>query len=385
MLDGLFNPRRPPALTRVLFAAVTLAIVYLSVWPMSDWRLRQPSTFAFLTLGIPRYWSVADLSANIAAYVVFGLLMVLAWCSPARPFRAIAAATVAGFALSILLESMQSWLPTRVPSMLDVSANGGGAAIGGALGAMIGATRARLAGERRQVSLQWYQQGPALGWALLLVWVIGQIPTQRLLFTSGHVVRWVGAFVQRAFGADGGSPPGAVPDWLESLQAVHGLAETVAIMSTIGVLGVLVMDLVRPVGARLAWVGGLLLFGLALRVMLAPLVYRDQPPLVWLTAGAQAGIVLGAAMLYLIGAFRVRTRLAIGVLLVPLSILLVFVASFDPYFVSTMAQARSPLEPALTPSLRSLINLLGGLWPLLCMLYFVARLTTIRERERPKH
>ena len=385
MIDGLFNPRRPPGLLRVLFAGVTLAIAYLTLWPLSDWRLRQPSMFAFLGMGIPRHWTVADLVSNVAAYVIFGLLLVLAWASPARPWRAIIAATTLGFALSIALESLQSWLPARVPSLLDVLANGAGAALGGVLGAVLGATRARIAGERRQVSLQWYQQGPGLGWALLLVWLIGQIPTHRLLFSSGQFDRWIGAALRLVSGE---AQPGVathLPAWLDPLQGLQGVAETLAIMATIGVLGVLVMDLVRPIGARLAWVGGLLSLGLGLRILLSPQIYRDQSWTTWLTAGAQAGLVLGAALLYLIGSFGARARLAIGAGLVPVSIGLVFLASADPYFASTIARARSPLEPAFTPSLRSLIDLLGGGWPLFCLLYFVARMTMNRETMRSRN
>ena len=370
MIDGLFNPRRPPGLTRALFLLVMLAIAYLSLHPMSDWRLRQPSTFAFLMQGIPRHYSTADLVSNVAAYLIFGLLLVLAWSSPARPWRALLFATATGLALSIALESMQSWLPQRVPSLLDVAANGAGAAIGGALGAVLGLHRIRAGHSTRQVSLQWYQQGPALGWALLAVWVIGQIPTHRLLFSSGHPDRWIGTL------------PGGMDDLIRPLQAwqpLQGLAETLAIMVTIGVIGVLVMDLIRPVSARLAWIGGLLVAGLTLRVVLAPMVYRGQPALVWLTSGAQAGLVLGAALLYLIGAFGARTRLGIGAALVPVSVALVVVASADPYFITTIAQARHPLDPAMTPSLRSLINLLGDSWPLLAFVYFVVRLTTQRK------
>lgn len=389
MIDGLFNPRRPPGLLRVLFAAVTLAIVYLSLWPMHGWRLRQPSMFAWLGVGIPRHWTVADLVSNIGAYAIFGLLLVLAWASPARPWRGILAATTLGLGLSLTLESLQSWLPARVPSLLDVAANGGGALLGGILGAVLGLTRARFAGEHRQVSLHWYQQGPALGWALLLVWVVGQVPAHRLLFTSGQLDRWILAVLQKANGLASGVASTAatetMPGWLDSLQPLHGIAETLAITATIGVLGVLVMDLVRPLGARLAWIGGLLLLGLGLRMLLSPTVFRDQPLLGWLTAGAQAGLVLGAALLYLIGSFTARTRLAIGAVLVPISIALVFLASADPYFVATIAQARNPFEPALTPSLRSLINLLGGSWPLLCVLYFVARLTTNRKAMRSRN
>lgn len=371
MIDGLFNPRRPPTLTRLLFLAVTAAIVYLSLYPLTGWRLRQPSMFSFFLHGLPRHYSQADVVSNIAAYVLFGLLLLLGWFDSDRPLRAVVGTGLLGFVLSASLESLQSYLPARVPSLLDVYANVAGTLLGATFAIAVGRSRARRGADRQPVSLQWYRQGPALGWVLLIAWVISQLPTQRLLFSTGHVLDWLGGPLARV--AQGLAP-----------AALQGVLETAAIAVMIGVLGVLVMDLVRPVGARLGWIGGLLLAGLLIRAALGPISRSETPLLVWLTSGAQAGIVMGAALLYLVGAFDRRQRLMIGSALVPAGIVLVYLASADPYFMSTIGSARSPLEPAMTPSLRSLINTLGSFWPLLTLAYFVVRLTTTRRPPRTR-
>ena len=191
MIDGLYQRRRPPALIRVLWLAVAAAIAYLSLYPLTGWRLRQPSLFAFLSQGFPRYYSHADVTTNIAAYVIFGVLFALGWYTRKRPWLAMVLAALAGTLLSLTLESLQSYLPTRVPSLLDFSANAGGAVLGGAIGALVGRFRAGGREGPSPVSRQWYEEGPALGWALLVIWLVCQVPTQRLLFSTGHLQTWL--------------------------------------------------------------------------------------------------------------------------------------------------------------------------------------------------
>ena len=140
------------------------------------------------------------------------------------------------------------------------------------------------------------------------------------------------------------------------------------------VLGVLVMDLVRTAGWRMVWIGGLMAAAVALRVLSSPTFQSVQRLLVWLTSGAQAGLVIGALVLYLIGAFHRRTRLRIGVALVILGLVLVNVSPADPFFQTTQSAAPGVLAPSMTPSLRSLISTIGACWPLMTMIYFVVRL-----------
>lgn len=379
MIDGLYQRRRPPTLIRVLWLTVAAAIAYLSLYPLTGWRLRQPSLFDFLWQGFPTYYSHSDVVTNVAAYVIFGVLFALGWHTRQRPWLAALLATVAGALLSLLLESMQSYLPTRVPSLLDLVANVSGAFIGGTIGSVVGHFRNFNRAGRSRVNRPWYEEGPALGWALLVIWVVCQVPTQRLLFSSGHLHNWLLQTLPGVATLLPGFLEGVDGWWPESLRSVH---ETLVVAVMICVLGVLVMDLVRPAGWRMALIAGLMMAALALRIVSSPRFESSRRVLVWLTSGAQAGMLIGALALYLIGAFQRRTRLIAGAALVILGLLLVNLSPADPFFQTTQTAAQGILTPAMTPSLRSLISGLAAFWPLLALAYFIGRFATIPRRRR---
>lgn len=379
MMESPSVRRRPPALIRLLWLFIAAAVSYVSLYPLTGWRLRQPSIFAFLSQGYPRHYSQADLVSNLSAYVIFGLLFSLGWFNRKRPWVSALTASLAGMLLSLTLESLQSYLPTRVPSLLDFSANAAGAVVGGVAGALLGYFRTLAPEGRIPVNRQWYEGGRAIGWALLLIWLISQLPTQRLLFSTGHLYSWlvdtlprVAQLLPESLEALDGLLP-------ESLRSVH---ETCVVATMMCVLGVLIMDLVRSAGWRTAWIGGLMAAALGLRIVSSAPFQSAQRLLVWLTSGAQAGLVVGALALYLIGAFGRRTRLAAGVGLVGLGLLLVNLSPADPFFLTTQAASQGALAPAMTPSLRSLISSLSAFWPLMVLAYFAARLARMPVRER---
>ena len=372
VIDGLHQRRRPPALIRLLWLAVTASIAYLSLYPLTGWRLRQPSLFDFLWQGFPRYYSQADLVSNVAAYVIFGLLFALGWSSSRHAWLPAVLAALAGAAASLTLEALQSYLPSRVPSLLDFSANAAGAALGGIIGAVVGHYRIRRRAGPTPASRQWYEQGPAIGWALIVIWVISQLPIQRLLFSTGNLQAWLPQTLPWLHAALP-EPLRHLDELLpESLRSFH---ETTVVATMMCVLGVLVMDLVRSAGWRMAWVGGLMAAALALRVLSSPPFLSAQRLLVWLTSGAQAGLLIGALALYLIGAFHRRTRLWIGIALVAIGLVLVNISPADPFFQTTQSAAPGVLKPAMTPSLRSLVSSIGAWWPMMVMIYFGMRLT----------
>ncbi len=386
--------RAPPVVTRLLFLGVALAIVYLSLYPLEGWRLRQPSPFAFLQHGLPRYWTRADLLSNLAAYLVFGLLLYLSWFRAARGVGPIVATAAAGIGLSLVLEGLQSYLPRRVPSLLDVGSNGLGAFAGAAIGAAV--ARARLARGALPVpaTARWYAQGPALGWVLLVVWLVAQLTPQRTLFSTGSLLTALeqafpalGIWVQRhAFGVEptlATAPAEAVGGILGGAAAPFagaGVIETLAVTVTVALVGILVMDLTRTLAGRVLSILGVLLLALVLRAVATPAASPGTVLSVWLTAGAQAALVLSAALLYLLGAFGRTARLRIALILVPVTLVLGWLASADPYYLAGREASRAVVDPAMTPSLRSLIRWLGHGWPLLLAAYCLARL---RRLPRP--
>jgi hypothetical protein len=62
--------------------------------------------------------------------------------------------------------------------------------------------------------------------------------------------------------------------------------------------------------------------------------------------------------------------------LAPAAIALAYFTSSDPYYLSMQEATRGMLDPALTPSLRSLIRGLGAGWPLMLAAYCLSRLLT---------
>lgn len=390
MIDGPPPARHPPLLIRLLSLAVCVAIAYVSLYPLTDWRLRQPSALAFLGQGLPRFYSQADIVSNIAAYVILGVLVALGWYPRRRGWLAVLLAAAVGLVLSLALESLQSFLPSRVPSLLDVAANAGGAAIGGIIGALVARFRrhGRIGG-RVPASLQWHEQGIALGWVLLVTWVITQLPAQRLLFSTGHLQAWLDVILNEVAQAvpwlAGEAGEAGVADEAlrlgalvpESLRSIH---ESLVIAIMVCIVGILVMDLVQSAGWRLAWIGGLLALALGLRIAFSPRFETARRIAVWFTSGAQAGVLLAALALYLVGAFGRRARLATGALLVLLGLALVNVAPVDPFFETSPA-AQGSMPPAITPSLRSLIGALGAIWPMLALAYFVGRWTALGRRQ----
>jgi VanZ family protein len=117
----------------LLFYAAVL--IYASLNPFSGWTL--PEAFTLLTW--PRYITFFDVFANVLAYVPFGGLMAArlsrAQAAPAARSAWVSAliAIVAGFLLSLGMETAQLFLSTRIASPLDIMANTTGAAIGAAL------------------------------------------------------------------------------------------------------------------------------------------------------------------------------------------------------------------------------------------------------------
>src|SRR5574343_498498 len=163
--------RGPILLSRYLALAWLGLIVYGSLHPFSGWRDSGASPIAFLDAGWPRYWTVFDLLANVAIYLPLGFFLTLAFSRlPGRITGAILAILLAG-GVSFCLESIQTWLPSRVPSNLDLACN--------TLGGLIGAAWATWVGPRiltRLLALEHLLIAPVphaeLGLTLIGLWLL---------------------------------------------------------------------------------------------------------------------------------------------------------------------------------------------------------------------
>ncbi|HEF4838652.1 TPA: VanZ family protein [Burkholderia vietnamiensis] len=118
---------RASSLALQAFAAYAALVVYASLYPFEGWVSLGIGPFDYLFAPLQRYVTVFDVATNVLGYMPFGALGVLALHPRWRGVAATLVVTGLGVLLSGTMEALQTYLPTRVASNLDLGANALGA------------------------------------------------------------------------------------------------------------------------------------------------------------------------------------------------------------------------------------------------------------------
>ena len=116
-------PLQAMPLARAMSLSYALLIIYVSLNPF-DFDFRNAiDAWAWVQAPLPRFITLFDVSINILAYIPFGFLLVFAAYPHWRNFVALSLALALSALLALTVETLQSWLPTRIPSQMDWWAN----------------------------------------------------------------------------------------------------------------------------------------------------------------------------------------------------------------------------------------------------------------------
>ena len=176
------------SLARTSLVAYAVLLIYGSLSPWTGWRALGVNPLAFLGAPWPAYVTGFDLALNVLAYVPLGLLLALALHPRPRRLPAILAATAAAACLSVLIESVQNYLPARIASNLDVLTNVAGAALGALAGTAL-APALVDGGRLQQARQQWFRPHTAAVLLTAALWPPAQIHPGPMLFGNGELDR----------------------------------------------------------------------------------------------------------------------------------------------------------------------------------------------------
>ena len=342
--------QRPAALARYLALAWSALILYGSLHPFSGWRDTGSSPFAFLEGGWPRYWTGFDIATNVAVYAPLGFFLTLALGRLSHRVLAVLIALACGAFLSFSLEAIQTWLPARVPSNLDLAAN--------TLGTLLGSLLALLAGRHfipRMQSLgdRLFLDNPATDPALTLLslWLLIPLSPEILLFGAGDLRHTLELLPAVPFAAD------SFPLIEAGVIALNTLA-----------VGLLVRQVASRTSTALLLVPTMLLLGLVSRMLAAVILVGPQAALVWLTPGAQQGVLAGGLALA-IGIFLPGwLRLVLIALALMAATVLVNLAPPNPYSSAALAA----WQQGHFLNFNGLTRLVSAVWPFLTLAYVVS-------------
>lgn len=124
---------RAQPIARWLMLATALLILYGSLFPFQFSALEERGFAALLDSLRFQRTSRGDLVANLLLYMPFGLCLVLAWPAHWRRLTTLAATVMIGTLLSLAVELLQVYAPSRVSSLTDVIINAIGTLAGGVI------------------------------------------------------------------------------------------------------------------------------------------------------------------------------------------------------------------------------------------------------------
>jgi VanZ family protein len=334
--------------------AYMLIIVYASLQPFQGWRTPPDEVLAFLTAPWPRYITAGDVMLNIVAYLPLGAILFIALRPPLASVSAFVAATLIAATLSLALESVQMFLPSRIASNVDLLANSAGAG-SGALAVWIfslpAVAKHPLVAMRRHAL-----RSDALGDCGLIVvalWILIQFHQAPLALGSGDV--------RENFG---------ITPFFSHTPQSYLMAEAGVAALAIVAIGLLVSLLMKPERPAAPAIALTLALALVAKTIAAIIMARSANWLQWLTPGVAAGIVGGIVLLMPLSRLGHVARGVAAVLCVVAGVAIVNVAPENPY--QSVPNFMLVPQPTHLVNFSHIVHALSQLWPLLAALCIAA-------------
>ncbi len=310
-------PLQAMPLARVMSISYALLIIYVSLNPFDFDFKNGIAAWAWLSAPLPRFITLFDVLVNILAYIPFGFLVMFAAYPRWRNYVALGIALVLSASVAFGVETLQSWLPTRIPSQMDWWANVLGGLLGGLLAIPLGPQWLSGSAIRRRFD-QWF----GLNWAACALFLL--FPWTQIYPQSS----WLGTGVW-------GHAIFSSVDW-GTLVINHVAQET--LITSLCWLGIaLLLSLgMRPKAPQWRILNGLLGMTILIKILFTALQFGIEFSLIWLTAGALWGMVLGSLLLRWALRFNPRSKFWLALICLLGTTIAVNVLPDNPYFIMTL-------------------------------------------------
>jgi VanZ family protein len=352
----------------------TALIAYASLYPFAGWRAQGLTPWLVFMESPPPPGPWSDIVINLVGYAPYGFLLCFAGLRTwPRWFTPIGATLLAGL-VSLAMETLQIYLPTRVPSTWDVAVN----LLGAGIGATLAWGGARLGGLTRWSHWRdrWFVMDAHHALALLALWPIALLFPVPVPFGLGQVVGAAMAYMQTQGGDVFVGLAGFMP---QAQLSADGELLCVA-------FGLLAPCLLACSASprwlhRVVLVLGVFALGVGVTVASSWVSYGPAHVGAWLTRPAAVGVVvaLGLALALALLPQRVCGVLLALVLVVQLGVL--NSSAPGPYLEQTLQR----WEQGRWIHFYGLAQWLGWLWPYVALLYAVlGQQQPVAVRQAPK-
>ncbi|MEO8653773.1 MAG: VanZ family protein [Ramlibacter sp.] len=364
-----------------LSQAYVALIVYASLYPFSGWHDQGINPLEFLWSPLPRYWTGFDVTANAVGYGPLGFLLGLSFLRrgsigpvPTTRTRAITVATLAAAVLSLSMELLQNYLPSRVSSNVDFGLNVLGALVGAVLAG--GLERAGAIARWSRFRVRWFVEDASGALVLLALWPFA------LLFPPA-VPLGLGQVYERL--------ESALAEWLQDtpflqwlpvrdieLQPLVPGVELICVALGLLIPCLLGFSIIRPMARRAVFALATLVAAIAATALSATLSWGPLHAWAWLSQPVWLGLAAGLVLSLVLLPLPRRGCAAVLLLALMLHLSLLNQAPASAYFAHTL----QTWEQGRFVRFNGLAQWLGWLWPYAVLLYVVVRISSRRSQNR---
>jgi VanZ family protein len=351
-----------------LALAMVCLVVYASLYPFSEWRNQGIVPLHFLIQPLPKYWTGFDVGINLVGYMPLGFLLTLAALRSRRVSWAVSVAVLSAGLLSLTMETLQTFLPSRVASNLDFALN----TLGAWLGACCAWALERFGAINRWSLLRarWFSPDSRGALLLLLLW------PPALLFPAA-VPMGLGQVFERLESALAATLVGTpfltwLPERDVETDPLVPAAELLCVALGLLIPCLLGYGVIDARWRRAAFAAATIAMGMVASALSAALSYGPQHAWAWLDLPVQVGVGFGAVLAVLLLAVPRRAAAALALLALAVHLTLLNQAPHDPYFAQTL----QTWEQGRFIHFYGLVQWLGWLWPYAALLYVVLRLSS---------
>lgn len=346
-------------------------IVYASLYPFTDLRDQGIMPWAFLSAPWPKYWTWFDVTTNLLGYMPLGFLWALSQLRSGHGKHAAAFAALFGGALSLWMEGLQSYLPTRVSSQEDLLLNFAGAAVGAVFAAKLETWGA--IDRWSQLRARWFVPDSRGALALLALWPIGLLFPPAVPLGMGQIYERLEKALANALA---GTP---FLEWMPlqtvELQPILPLTEVMCVCLGGLIPCLLAYSVVPSLRRRAVLALGVMLVGTGVSALSAALSYGPAHAWAWLGPAVQMGLGLALVLaLVLVGVTR-GVACALSLLALGVALSLLNRAPASAYYAQTLQS----WEQGRFIRFHGLAQWVGWVWPYAAMAYLIS---VIASRDR---
>jgi len=338
-------------------AVWALLIAYASLYPFAPLRLPPDEALAGF-FARPRYVTGFDIVLNVLAYIPMGTLACLYFRQAHDRTRAIVEAAAFGAALSLTMETLQLFIPTRVSSVYDLAANAGGALLGALVFADPFYSLVTLPlGQVRERMIIPGARGDA-GLVLVMLWLIAQLNPALPFFGAGNIVVDNDSLLNQA----------AILQWAAVAMSICGF-------------GLFVSSLLKGDQGTLRLTLVLLSVALWLKFMAASFMLQPHFAEEWVSTGRVVGLLAGIALLAALRQLPRAGRVYLALIFVLAGAL--FSKIFGAYSAVDELLRLFRWPYGQLASFTTLTRSLHEAWPFMALVFLIALFMRVRREPVP--